>query len=179
VATYDVPMLGVAGDFGHAEVTLARRFDELHQLLYAKGGVRPTNAAIEEVSKLLFLRLWATRLGTSATVGGTPVGDLFRGRVPSDQVVEFTKAAFLEANLSSALGAKDPSGAPQPLWPVDEPFRLANADVLERAATLVDEVVRRPGDVLDAEQHRQGDGRCRLWSVRPAGWLGSCLASDR
>lgn len=141
MATYDVPMLGVAGDFGHAELALARRFDELHQLLYAKGGVRPTNAAIEEVSKLLFLRLWATRAGDSASIQGTLVGDLFRGQVPPERIVDFAKTAFVEANLSPILGAKDSAGDAQPLWPVDEPFRLTNAEVLHHAARLVDEVV--------------------------------------
>lgn len=141
MTTYDVPMLGVAGDFGHAELALARRFDELHQLLYAKGGVRPTNAAIEEVSKLLFLRLWATRAGDSASIQGTPVGDLFRGHVAPQRIVEFTKVAFVEANLSPILGAKDSTGQAQPLWPADEPFRLAHAEVLHHAARLVDEVV--------------------------------------
>lgn len=152
MATYDVPMLGVAGDFGHAELALARRFDELHQLLYAKGGVRPTNAAIEEVSKLLFLRLWTTRAGDSASIDGTPVGDLFRGQVAPGRIVEFAKTAFVGANLSPILAAKDSAGHAQPLWPVDEPFRLTNAEVLHHAARLVDEVVsdekRRVADPL-------------------------------
>lgn len=137
----DVPLLGVAGDFGQAELALARRFDELHQLLYAKGGVRPTNAAIEEVAKLLYLRLWTTRAEHEASVNGRPVRDLFARQVPAEQIVDFAKAAFLKANLSAVLGAMDPDGNPQPLWPLDEPFRLANAEVLAAAAGLVDEIV--------------------------------------
>lgn len=137
----DAPMLGVAGNYGHAEVALARRFDQLHQLLYAKGGVRPTNAAIEEVAKLLYLRLWATRTGAEAVLGDRHVSDLFSGTVPPGQIVDFAKAAFTQANLSPALGARDPEGNSQPLWPTDEPFRLANAEVLAAAASLVDEIV--------------------------------------
>lgn len=137
----DKPILGVAGDFGHAELALARRFDDLHQLLYTKGGVRPTNAAIEEVAKLLYLRLWATRAKGEAIVDGRPVSDLFARGVAADQIVDFAKAAFTKANLSTVLGATDPDGKPQPLWPVDEPFRLANAEVLAAAAALVDEIV--------------------------------------
>lgn len=139
--SYDVPLLGVAGAFGQAELSLARRFDELHQLLYAKGGVRPTNAAIEEVAKLLYLRLWSTRAGNEGDLSGARVGQLFRGGVPTAEIVEFTKAAFLEANLSPLLGAKDPAGDSQPLWPIDEPFRLANAEVLVSGAAIVDEIV--------------------------------------
>lgn len=138
---YDVPMLGVAGAFGQAELSLARRFDELHQLLYAKGGIRPTNAAIEEVAKLVYLRLWSTRAGKEGLASGARIGQLFNGGVPTAELVEFAKAAFLEANLSPLLGAKDPFGDSQALWPLDEPFRLANAEVLASAAALVDEIV--------------------------------------
>lgn len=135
------PMLGVAGVMGQAELSLARRFDELHQLLYTKGGIRPTNAAIEEVTKLVYLRLWATRAGADATIDGVPVAALFQGRVSLDRVVEFAKSAFAIANLSPILGATDASGRVQPLWPIDEPFRLANSEVLDAATELIDEIV--------------------------------------
>ncbi|MGW9466877.1 HsdM family class I SAM-dependent methyltransferase [Cellulosimicrobium funkei] len=138
---YYTPMLGVVGALGQAELSLAHRFDELHQLLYTKGGIRPTNAAIEEVAKLVYLRLWATRAGAGAVVDGVPVADLFEGRVSADRVVDFAKSAFVAANLNAQLGAKDSSGATQPLWPIDEPFRLANPEVLFAAASLVDEIV--------------------------------------
>lgn len=139
--TCNAPMLGVAGDFGHAELALARRFDELHQLLYTKGGIRPTNAAIEEVTKLLYMRLWATRLGNAGVVEGRMAVDLFNGEVESRHIVDFAKATFLQANLSPHLGAADADGTPVTLWPRDEPFRLANAEVLAIAASLVDEIV--------------------------------------
>lgn len=138
---YDVPMLGVAGSFGQAELSLARRFDELHQLIYAKGGVRPTNAAIEEVAKLLFLRLWSTRAQEEGVLAGARVARLFVGKVPSAEVIEFCKSAFTEANLSPLLATRDLSGSTQPLWPADEPFRLANPEVLVAAVSLVDEIV--------------------------------------
>ena len=37
------PPLGVAGRWGPAEIALARRFDDLHQLIYVRGGIRPSN----------------------------------------------------------------------------------------------------------------------------------------
>ena len=46
------PLLGVAGAWGAAEIELAHRFDDLHQLVYRRGGLRPSNAAVEEVAKL-------------------------------------------------------------------------------------------------------------------------------
>src|SRR5689334_13997801 len=57
----DVPLLGVAGPWGDAEIRLARQFEDLHQLLYTHGGISPTNAALEEVAKLIFIRLWSLR----------------------------------------------------------------------------------------------------------------------
>ena len=59
-----VPLLGVAGRWGAAEIDLARRFDDLHQLLYRPGGMRPSNAAVEEVAKLVLIRLWSRAIRT-------------------------------------------------------------------------------------------------------------------
>ncbi len=138
---HDVPMLGVAGTFGDAEVGLAQRFDALHQLLYTKGGVRPTNAAIEEVAKLVYLRLWSSRAVDEAELDGRPIQALFDGRIPPEAMVAYAKEAFRKANLSPCLAAIDPAGHPQPLWPVDEPFRLANAEVLQTAVQLVEQTI--------------------------------------
>lgn len=140
-ASHNVPMLGVAGTFGDAEIALARQFDAIHQLLYTKGGVRPTNAAIEEVAKLIYLRLWTQRAGSEAEWDGTPVSALFEGRLQPEAMVTFAKEAFREANLSRSLSASDLAGNPHPLWPADEPFRLVNAEVLQAAVHLVEQTV--------------------------------------
>ncbi|MGV0618146.1 N-6 DNA methylase [Mycolicibacterium elephantis] len=139
---HDLPMLGVAGTFGDAEVGLAQQFDALHQLLYTKGGVRPTNAAIEEVAKLVYLRLWSSRAAAKeAELDGRPIQAMFDGRIAPEAMVGFAKEAFRKANLSPSLAAIDPSGQPQPLWPTDEPFRLANSEVLQTAVQLVEQTV--------------------------------------
>ncbi|NLB69386.1 MAG: hypothetical protein GX804_06865 [Lentisphaerae bacterium] len=41
------------GDFR----AIQRKFDQLHDAIYSRGGVKPTNAAIDELGKLLFLRI--------------------------------------------------------------------------------------------------------------------------
>lgn len=140
-ASHNAPMLGVVGTFGDAEVALARQFDAIHQLLYTKGGVRPTNAAIEEVAKLIYLRLWSQRAGSDAEWDGTPVSALFEGRLHPEAMVAFAKEAFRKANLSQSLSASDLAGNPHPLWPADEPFRLVNAEVLQAAVHLVEQTV--------------------------------------
>src|SRR5262245_31238920 len=96
------PPLGVAGSWGPAEVALARRFDELHQLIYERGGIRPSNAALEEVAKLVLVRLWSLREGH---------GDLF----PDGSIPAFQRA-FAAALASPDLVAVDPSGAEHPIW---------------------------------------------------------------
>ena len=146
------PLLGVAGRWGEAEVRLAGRFDDLHQLLYTHGGISPTNAAVEEVAKLVFLRLWSLR-EPAALVDPGPLGSGWSGRAgdlfTGGDVAAF-KAAFALALRSPALRARDASGGLNPIWPLDEPFRLANAQVLATAAEIVGSAVTAgPSSVSD------------------------------
>jgi hypothetical protein len=120
-------VLGRAGRWGPAEIELARRFDELHQLIYVRGGLRPSNAAVEEVAKLVLVRLWSLREG---------VLDLF----PDGSVAQFQQA-FAAALAAPSLHATDPSGHSHPVWPTGEPFRLTDAGLLRAAAALVADVV--------------------------------------
>jgi hypothetical protein len=116
------PLLGVAGPWGAAEIELARRFDDLHQLLYRRGGLRPSNAAVEEIAKLVLVRIH------SPDVFDRPGVAAFR-------------AAFAAALTDPALTARDPAGHEYPLWPDDEPFRLADEALLAEAAALVATIV--------------------------------------
>ena len=122
------PLLGVAGSWGAAEIALARRFDELHQLIYRRGGLRSSNAAVEEVAKLLLIRLWSLRTGVPVT-----------GH----------RLAFAKALAEPSLLARDPSGTRHPVWPPDEPFRLTDGEVLSAADSIVTDILADPvGDPL-------------------------------
>jgi type I restriction enzyme M protein len=110
----------VAGSWGAAEIELHRRFDELHQLLYRRGGLASSNAAVDEVAKLLLVRLWAARTGA---------------------VVTDHRAAFAAALRDPALMARDPAGNAHPVWPLDEPFRLTQPDVLAAADEIATAIV--------------------------------------
>jgi hypothetical protein len=123
----DAPLLGVAGRWGDAEIRLARQFEDLHQLLYTHGGISPTNAALEEVAKLIFIRLWSLRDPDAA-------GNLFGDAAPT---VPGFKRAFATALASDALRARTATGEAEPLWPLDEPFRLSNDHVLATAVSIV------------------------------------------
>jgi hypothetical protein len=116
------PLLGVSGRWGVAEIELARRFDELHQLIYTRGGIRPSNAAVEEVAKLVLVRLFSP--------------DLY----PTDSVADL-RSGFAAALASPSLAASGPGGRTEPIWPLDEPFRLSDPSVLAAATSLVAETV--------------------------------------
>ncbi len=122
------PPLGVAGSWGTAEIALARRFDALHQLVYRRGGLRSSNDAVEEVAKLLLIRLWSFRTGSR---------------------VDDHRAAFAAALDDPSLRSRDPAGGTHPIWPLDEPFRLSAGDVLAAADGIVDEILSG-SDVQDS-----------------------------
>lgn len=117
---------------------LARRLDQLHQLIYTRGGIKPSNAAVEELSKLLLLRIAAERYPTAVVEG---VGDISSavdlmlegGR----ETVRAAKAAFLAANRLPGLGARLPGGEVQPIWPRDEPLRISRPDVICEAVQIL------------------------------------------
>lgn len=115
----DPPVLGVAGSWGAAEIDLWRRFDELHQLVYRRGGLASSNAALDEVAKLMLIRLWASR--THATVADH-------------------RDAFARALRDPRMSARDSAGGLHPIWPLDEPFRLTDPTLLGAADVLVSDV---------------------------------------
>ncbi|MDO3683473.1 class I SAM-dependent DNA methyltransferase [Micromonospora sp. C28ISP2-4] len=135
------PLLGVAGHWGSTEIEVARRFDDLHQLLYMRGGVRPTNAAVEEVAKLIFLRLWGLKSPNSYVGASVSAADLFTNPDQRDDLVGLFKQAFTTALSSTDLVAASPSGRLEPIWPLDEPFRLQDPAALAAAVNLIDEIV--------------------------------------
>ncbi len=121
-----------------APIELARELDGLHQLLYTRGGIRPSNAAVEELTKLLLLRIAAEREPDAVVPGFGSLADVM-DRVPSrpDDSIPRAKAAFRVANSLPSLSALLPSGEAQPVWPLDEPLRIARPDVLSEAVRIL------------------------------------------
>ena len=121
-----------------APIELARELDGLHQLLYTRGGIRPSNAAIEELTKLLLLRIAAEREPDVAVAGfGSLAGVMVRVLLGGDDSVDVAKAAFRVANSLPSLGVLLPSGELQPVWPLDEPLRITRGDVLSEAVRIL------------------------------------------
>lgn len=146
--TVSTPLLGVVGQFADEELRLATEFTRLHNLIYEVGGVRPTNAAIEEVAKLVALRLWATRSMSSRAADlretfGRPLS------TGADALVALAKQGFVEMLQSRDLATVNAAGQGQSLWPVDEPLRLDQSAVLAEAMLIVERMASGPVRVSD------------------------------
>ncbi|WP_322937597.1 HsdM family class I SAM-dependent methyltransferase [Nocardioides bizhenqiangii] len=145
----------VAADLASSdrEIALAERFDQLHTMLYMRGGIRPTNAAVEELAKLLLLRVWLAREPNAFVQGVGRLSDLLELSDPADVYLDGVKAAFRQAIAEPDLAASLPDGTTQTVWPLDEPLRIGRADVLAEALSVLAEAVpmeskSAPGDIL-------------------------------
>lgn len=116
------------------------RLNSLHEMLYARGGIRPVNAAIEELSKIVLMQLkHAHDPGWKPTGSHMPIsGILNPERISSGGDVNEVKRAFSQMIALPEFAASVPGGELQPIWPLDEPFRLERADVLAAALEMID-----------------------------------------
>ncbi|GAB3087661.1 HsdM family class I SAM-dependent methyltransferase [Corynebacterium aquatimens] len=143
------PPLGTSADVSIDELHLAAQIDALHQLIYARGGLNSTNAAIEEVEKLIYLRyssliepdIYAQQQLEASAVFSTP----------QDQwpLIPKLKNMFSIAQSNSKLRMLRPDGTEESLWPTDEPFRLANEAITTEAIQLVNDIVSHKDEIAD------------------------------
>jgi N-6 DNA Methylase len=119
------------------------RLDELHEMLYRRGGIRPVNAAIEELTKLLLLQVLRQRdPGFAVADGLTLEQAIDPGRILARGDIEETKAAFTAVVGHPDVAARMPGGGTQPFWPADEPLRITRADVLAEALSILGDAVQ-------------------------------------
>lgn len=122
------------------QMALAGRLGDLHQMLYTRGGIRPSNAAVEELTKLLLLRIAAHRHPT-LKVGGIPLTELLTPDVvralDGPQPI---KHAFALVNDLDDLGGRVPGDGVQTVWPADEPLRITRCDVLAEALEILETI---------------------------------------
>ncbi|NNC81462.1 MAG: N-6 DNA methylase [Acidimicrobiales bacterium] len=121
-----------------APIELAKELDGLHQLLYKRGGIRPSNAAVEELAKLLLLRIASvreppTRVGEFGCLEELMTAE----RLACDDGVLVAKEAFQVANALPSISAILPDGTTQSVWPLDEPLRIGRCDVLAEAVRIL------------------------------------------
>jgi type I restriction enzyme M protein len=135
------------GDFR----TIQRKFDELHEAIYSRGGVKPTNAAIDELGKLLFLKVHLEKSPAYTLQTGLAKGKRFSevysaeyvrslGKAPLPESngglpysVRELKDAFREINNLTQYRAKDITGEEHTIFSYDEPLRLENPEILAMA----------------------------------------------
>lgn len=117
---------------------LHRDLDELHDLIYRRGGISPVNAAIEELSKLLLLEV---KLLDDPDCEVPDAGKLARildpERIVTSRDLTGLKRAFRHVASLDQFAAQLPEGGSQAIWPDDEPLRISRPDVIAEAiATL-------------------------------------------
>jgi type I restriction enzyme M protein len=116
---------------------LARRFDDLHELIYRRGGIRPVNAAIDELCKLLLLHVHAQR-HPAAIVDGIPFSDLLdpaRIRSGGERAVANLRAGFDAANSDPDYQWRQ--NGDRGFFVEGDTLRLSETEVLAEAAALV------------------------------------------
>lgn len=122
------------------EIELSARLDSLHQLLYMRGGIRPVNAAVEELAKLLLIRIASDRT-PGLLLAGHRLSDLVSPEyAASAPDVTPWKAAFPAVVALTDLRGRLPDGSTQPVWPLDEPFRISRTDVLAEALRVLEQM---------------------------------------
>ena len=129
------------GDFR----AIQRKFDHLHEAIYSRGGVKPTNAAIDELGKLLFLKVHIEKSPGYVLASGAAKGNRFADicsggyvRAHRKEAVIQLKDAFREINNLPQYKATDITGEEHTIFSYDEPLRLENPDVLALAVEALD-----------------------------------------
>lgn len=118
---------------------IQQQFNELHEELYKKGGIKPANAAIDEVSKLLFLKFHIEQYPDYHLQSGMGKGKLFAALYNAAYVTMHGKKAVRELQDAFQEISVLPcylsclNDEPQTIFPYQEPLRLEHPDVLAMA----------------------------------------------
>ncbi len=145
---------------GYEKVDLARRFDELHELIYRRGGVRPVNAAIDELCKLLLVRVHLAR-HPGTEVDGLPLGRLMDAsylRSLGGKAPKLMRSAFALVNAHPDYHWTESSG----FFLEGDTLRLTDTDVLAEAVSLVSSIAI-PGE--------HGDGVAKVLAEQDSAGL--------
>jgi hypothetical protein len=107
-------------------------------MLYRRGGIRPVNAALEELAKVLLLQLQSARNPDWIVRGHGRIRNVLDpARVRAEEDVAAAKEAFHQLVALSEFAGRLPDGGLQGIWPADEPLRIDRADVLAEALEVM------------------------------------------
>lgn len=122
---------------------LHEELDQLHELIYRRGGVSPVNAAIEELSKLLLLEVKLLRDPAYEVPGlGGLSMILDPENIVGDEDITKVRQAFQHVASLVEYASELPGGGTQAMWPEDEPFRIRRADVLSESIRVLRQQMR-------------------------------------
>jgi hypothetical protein len=125
---------------------LHRQLDDLHEMIYRRGGIRPVNAAIEELAKLVILVLKLEEDPTCRVPGHGTLESILRPEaIAAGEDVAALKAAFRHVASLPDYAGRLPDGSAQPIWPADEPLRITRPDVLAESVRIL-RLYMDPGD---------------------------------
>lgn len=122
---------------------IQKQFDELHEEIYKKGGVKPANAAIDEVGKLIFLKVHVERYPHYRLGDGPAKDKLFMDIFDADYVKKNSKKAVRELQIAFREISTLPQyvsfvgDETQTIFPYQEPLRLEHPDVLAMAINIL------------------------------------------
>jgi hypothetical protein len=109
-------------------------------MIYRRGGIRPVNAAIEELTKLLLLELKLSEDSSFEIPGHGPLEHVLDpDRIASAGDVDAVKDAFRYVASRPEYAGRLPGGGTQPIWPDDEPLRINRQDVIAEAIRILRE----------------------------------------
>jgi type I restriction enzyme M protein len=160
---HDAPSCDVEDETSAQVSAIQRQLNELHEEIYKKGGVKPVNAAIDEMGKLIFMKIHLERrpdhILQEGSARGKRLADLF---TPSHVLLDGRQAigelqdAFAElANSPEYRIAVD--GVMQTLFPPRETLRLDNSSVLAMAIRILSSLTLSVVDIPEKEgQKAQG-----------------------
>ncbi|MDD5367601.1 MAG: N-6 DNA methylase [Anaerolineaceae bacterium] len=128
---------------------LQNRFNQLHEEIYKRrAGVGTTNEAIDEVGKVIFLKIHTERHPNDPLLEGPgrgrPLAQIFRAdyiRQNKAQAVDEIAAAFKEISRHPDYQMPDlANGGTHSIFPPDEPFRINDPGVLAYAVSIFEGV---------------------------------------
>lgn len=110
-------------------------------MLYTRGGIKPVSAAIDELAKLLLVRIAVHRDPRLEVPGHGLMRDLIVPKlIRKWENTEPAKAAFKTVIRLSHLGGSLPDGTSQAVWPDDEPLRITRVDILAEAFEVLEQI---------------------------------------
>ena len=137
-----------------------RQFDELHEKLYPKGGITTANDAIDEICRLMFLKIHLERHpGYIIKQVKKRLSDVLNSQyIESEKkgAVQELKATFKEIAALPEYQTSDQFGESHGIFPEDDYLRLDRPDILAFAAEILEDMPR-----LVVDKIGNGDKRVR------------------